>query len=240
MLVHDKEWSQGYITVGIIQIILAFIFLTTLKYWKVSSSNEEQHPSGSYAEAFQLPMFWITIFIFFLYSGLEISVGQWIFTVLTKSRGVIEEEAGLWTSAYWGSLTAGRIIFGFILTKLRVHKVLIGALTGIVTGAFLLAINQSYFLSLIGIIIIGLSNAPVFPCLISITPNQVGEKHSANMIGFQISAALIGGALLPGFAGLLTDYFGWEIIPIMYLIEAILLLTLYLVSSRNHNKFNVV
>jgi hypothetical protein len=43
---------------------------------------------------------------------------------------------------------------------------------------------------------------------------------------------LIGSALLPGFAGLLTHHFGWEVIPVLYLLEAILLLTLYLVSSR--------
>jgi fucose permease len=236
MLVQGRGWYWGYITVGIIQIMLALIFLMTLKYWKASSDQEEHPPSGSYGEAFRMPLVWITIFIFFLYTGLEAGVGQWVFTVLTKSRNIQEAEAGLWTSAYWGSLTAGRIIFGFILTKLPVHRVLIGALTGIVTGAFLLAINQTPFLSLLGIITIGLSNAPVFPCLISITPDQVGEKHAANVIGFQISAAMIGGALLPGFAGLLTDHFGWEIIPVMVLIEAILLLTLYLVSSRIGHK----
>jgi fucose permease len=238
MLVHGQQWHQGYVTVGIIQIILGLIFLTTLKYWKASPGQEEPHPPGSYAEAFRLPLVWVTLFIFFVYTGLEVGVGQWIFTVLTKSRSIAAEEAGLWTSAYWGSLTAGRMIFGFVLTRLPVHKVLIGAFTGIVTGAFLLAVNQTPFLSGIGIIMIGLSNAPVFPCLIAITPEQVGEKQSANVIGFQISAAMIGGALLPGFSGLLTDYFGWEIIPVMYLIEAILLLALYLVSARIGQEVN--
>ena len=232
MLVHDKPWYHGYIIVGTVQIILSIVFLMTLKYWKLSSAHEERVTSGSYGEAFRLPMFWITIFIFFLYTGLEMGVGQWIFTILTKSRDIPEEQAGIWTSAYWGSLTLGRILFGFILTRIPVRTVLMGAFTGIVTGTFLLAINQADYLDLIGIVVIGLANAPVFPCLISITPQQVQEKHSANMIGFQISAALIGGALLPAFAGLMTDYFGWEIIPFMYLIEAILLLTLYLISSR--------
>lgn len=239
MLVQDKEWYYGYIAVGIVQIMLAFIFLITLKYWKLSSFHEEPQPSGSYAEAFRLPMIWITIFIFFLYSGLEIGVGQWIFTVLTESRSIRAEQAGLWTSAYWGSLTAGRIIFGFILTRLPVHHAMVGALTGVVTGTLLLAANQSHFMSLAGIILIGFSNAPIFPCLISITPKQVGEKHSANVIGFLISAAMIGGAILPWIAGLLTDSFGWEIIPLLFLIEAVLLLTLYLISRLQYLKNKV-
>jgi fucose permease len=230
LLLQDREWQQGYIVVGVVQILLSLIFLMTLRYWSVSSEKENHRPA-SYAEAFRLPTFWVTIFIFFLYTGLEMGVGQWIFTILTKSRNLPAEEAGLWTSAYWGSLTAGRIVFGFVLTKLPVRHVLVGALGGIVIGTFLLFINQHHLLNLIGIIVIGVSNAPVFPCLISVTPQQVGERHAANMIGFQISAALIGGALLPAFAGLLTDYFGWEVIPLLYLLEASFLFILYLASA---------
>ena len=103
---------------------------------------------------------------------------------------------------------------------------------GTVAGAMLLASDFSHFATLSGLALIGLSCAPVFPCLISLTPKQVGDKQSANVIGFQISAAMIGGALLPGFAGLMTDYFGWEIIPVLYVIEAGVLLILYLISTR--------
>ncbi|MET3114533.1 fucose permease [Pedobacter sp. CG_S7] len=238
MLLNGQEWYHGYIAVGIVQILLAFIFLITLKYWKTTAVDEVPHLSGSYGEAFRLPLVWINIFIFFLYTGLEIGVGQWIFTVLTESRSLSATQAGLWTSAYWGSLTAGRIVFGFVLTRIPVHKVIVFALIGVVTGTFLLAINQSHFLNLTGIILIGVANAPIFPCLISITPLQVGVKHSANVIGFLISAAMIGGAILPWFSGYLTVYFGWEIIPLMYLIEAVLLLTLYSVSRLPFIKNN--
>lgn len=231
LLAQGRQWQQGYIAVGIIQLFLTLVFLMTIKYWKITGEHEEQPASGSFAEAFRMPLVWIMIAVFFLYTGLEFGVGQWIFTVLTKSRSMSAEEAGWWTSAYWASLTAGRIIFGFILTRLRVHTVLLGAFTGIVTGTLLLAINQSQLLSLTGIILIGFSNAPVFPCLISNTPRQVGEKQAANVIGFQISAALIGGALLPGFAGLMTDHFGWEVIPVLYLVEGVLLFTLYFIST---------
>ncbi len=231
LLVRGQEWSYGYIAVGTVQIGLAFIFLMTLRYWKVESVEEKQSPAASYRETLRLPLVWISIFIFFVYTGLEIGVGQWIFTVLTASRNLDPEQAGFWTTAYWGSLTAGRILFGFVLTKFKIQSVLLGAFLGIITGALLLVINQSHFLSLAGIILIGASNAPVFPCLISITPKAFGERFSGNIIGFQISGAMIGGALLPAFGGFLTQYFGWEIIPLTYLVEALLLLTLYLVLA---------
>ena len=240
MLVMDNGWYNGYIVVAIVQITLSLIFVMTLKFWKVTSDPQEPtQPTGSFAESIRLPFVWITIFIFFLYSGLEIGVGQWLFTILTESRGIAAAQAGLWTSAYWGSLTLGRIVFGFILTRLPVHGVIIVALIGIVTGSFLLLLNASSHISLMAIILIGFSNAPVFPCLISVTPKRVGLKHTANIIGFQISAAMVGGALLPASAGLLTDYFGWEVIPITYFIEAVFLLLLYLLSSIKYRKVEI-
>ena len=240
MLVIDNGWYTGYIAVAIVQITLSLIFIITLKFWKFNSDPQEptQLP-GSFGESIHLPFVWITIFIFFLYSGLEIGVGQWLFTILTESRNIAAAQAGLWTSAYWGSLTLGRIIFGFILTRLPVHGVIIGALTGIVTGSFLLLLNAGNHISLMAIILIGFSNAPVFPCLISVTPKRVGLKHTANIIGFQISAAMVGGALLPALAGFLTDYFGWEVIPITYFIEAVFLLLFYLLSSSKYRKVEI-
>lgn len=236
LFVRDQEWYRGYIIVGGVQILLGFLFLATFKYWKVSSSAESAHAPASYLQAMRMPLVWINILIFFFYTGLEFGVGQWIFTILTKSRGQAAESAGLWTSAYWGSFTVGRIIFGFVLTQLSVRKVLSGAFIGTLVGTILLAYDYNGFVSLAGLGLIGLSCAPVFPCLISLTPKQVGANQSANVIGFQISAAMIGGALLPGFAGLMTDFFGWEVIPILYVIEATALLILYQISIRMHKR----
>ena len=231
MLVRGDEWFHGYFLVGSIQIVLAVIFIFTLRYWKLSSEKAKQAETVTYKGAFAIPGFWFTLCIFFIYTGLEAGVGQWVFTILTQSRSIQEESAGLWTSAYWASLTAGRIIFGFVLIRLPVRIVLLTAFAGIVVGSVLFLTAPLPLIAFLGILIIGFANAPVFPCLISITPQQVGAKHAGNAIGFQVSAALIGGAVLPGFAGLMTDYFGWEIIPFLFVIESILLLALYLIVS---------
>ncbi|MEK6481380.1 MFS transporter [Catalinimonas sp. 4WD22] len=230
ILSNDMAWYNGYLIVGVIQISLSIIFLLTLKYWKVSEEQEEEQISASYGEALRMPKVWLNILIFFIYTGLEVSVGQWIFTVLTRSREIAEADAGLWTSAYWGSFTLGRILFGFILTRLSLQKVLISTLVGIIAGTILLAIHLSNVMSLAGIILIGLANAPVFPSLISNTPKQIGKNHLANVIGFQISSAMVGGALLPAFAGWMMDLFTLEVIPKLFIAEAIFLLLLFLIS----------
>jgi fucose permease len=95
-----------------------------------------------------------------------------------------------------------------------------------------LTINQSYIFGLIGLMLIGLFNAPVFPILISLTPERVGTAQAGQVIGLQISAAMIGGALISGLAGVLADYIGLEVIPKFFVVIAALLAILYVISGR--------
>ena len=143
-----------------------------------------------------------------------------------------EEQAGLLTSLYWGSLTIGRIVFGIVLTRIPVSKVLTGAILGIVVGILLFSLDANAVTNVLGIMILGVANAPVFPSLISITPDQIGKEHTATAIGVQISMAMLGGALLPGFAGLLSDELGLEVIAKVFSVAAILLAGLYFTSTR--------
>jgi fucose permease len=233
MIASDLEWYQAYIVVAAIQLSLALLFFFTQKRWRVSdaTSHEEHHSSAEYLQTLRLPVVWLYMLIFFLYTGLEQGFGQWLFTILTRSRGIAEEQAGLWTGLYWGSLTAGRIIFGIVLTKIPVNRVLVGAMLGIVSGVVLFAADLNTTTTLLGIAILGIANAPVFPSLISVTPKRIGKEHTATAIGVQISMAMLGGALLPGLAGWLSNEFGLEIIAKIFTVAAILLAVSYLLGT---------
>lgn len=73
---------------------------------------------------------------------------------------------------------------------------------------------------------------PIFPGLISSTGQRVGEQHAANTIGIQISAAALGGALLPAFAGFLAQRTSLEAIPVMLAVSLLGMFTLYMISIR--------
>jgi MFS family permease len=98
---------------------------------------------------------------------------------------------------------------------------------GIILGSFTFLIDISDYISFIGIVLIGFSCAPVFPSMIALVPDLFGEKFASNVIGFQISAAMIGGAVLPATSGFLTDFFGWEVIPFSFLVQALILALAY-------------
>ncbi|MDX5479914.1 MAG: MFS transporter, partial [Cyclobacteriaceae bacterium] len=71
-------WQSGYFFVGSIQISLGILFLLTSKMWAVKEDKTEvKQENISYRLTLQKPMVWLSILIFFVYTGLEVSVGQW-------------------------------------------------------------------------------------------------------------------------------------------------------------------
>jgi fucose permease len=63
-----------------------------------------------------------------------------------------------------------------------------------------------------GLALLGLALAPIFPLLISATPDRVGSAHATHAIGFQVAAFYVGTAVLPGAAGLLAGRLGLDVL----------------------------
>ena len=184
------------------------------------------------ARTLSLPSAWLSILLFFLYTGLEFSAGLWLYTLLTEARGVQPAEAGVWVSVYWGSLTVGRLVSGAIVARISVRTLLQLCMFGAILGVVLLWVNVAPWLSGVGVALLGLSLAPMFPSLISLTPARMGPAHAANTIGFQIAAAMLGGALLVGAFGLIADRFGLETLGPFLLVIAVLLTVVFEILER--------
>jgi fucose permease len=225
LLDAERSWRLGFGLLAGFNILLAALFVLTRSRWTLPHQDLTQDaPSQSTVssrETLKLPIVWISILIFMLYTGLELGLGQWSFTLATESRAISETTAGFWTTLYWGSLTAGRIILGFIETN--TERLVRFALILVVIGVAAFALNLSPTLSLLGLMMVGFGLAPVFPALIALTPFRIGSDHAPNAIGFQVGAAGLGAAILPGLAGILGDAFGLEWIALFFLGAAVLL-----------------
>jgi len=241
---YSGSWRTGYIIVGVAQLLLALIFLMTLSLWKVQKDQaepkaEENKKKKKDFKLLQtityLPAF-LSVILFFLYTGIEMSLGHWIYTLLTESRKISNSTAGFWVSVYWGSFTVGRILAGFLAYKFLSRKIAKYAAALGLFGSVLIALNISQYLSLFGIAVTGLAIAPIFPALISSTSYRVGQEHTANTIGMQISAAGLGGALLPGLAGVLARNFSLELIPLFVSSLFILFLSINYLIKNIKNK----
>jgi fucose permease len=135
--------------------------------------------------------------------------------------------AGTWVSLYWGSFTTGRILSGVVVGFASVPYLLRYCISAIALGAILLWLAPTNEVGLLGLAGMGFAAAPVFPLLIATTPGRLGALHTANGVGLQIAAAMLGAALLPALLGILAHRLGLEVIGPGLFVVALLLLTLY-------------
>jgi fucose permease len=225
-------WQAGYTLVGIAQLGLAACFAATRSWWQdpvTSQHADDPTPSCvvSSRSTLQLPVVWLSIAVFFIYTGVEVTAGQWTYTLFTEGRAIPASIAGIWISIYWGSLTVGRIIFGIIVNSTSVKRLLSLCLITIAIGTALIWLDMSNWLSFFGLVLTGLALAPIFPSLIATTPPRRGAAHTANGVGFQVAAAVLGGAALPGIVGVLANHAGLEVVSTGLLVGALVLLFLY-------------
>jgi len=216
-------WRWSYVIVAGSLLLTGLLFALTWNSWQMG----QQDPSSGAPtqvraqDTLRVPAAWLGILMFLFFTGLEATGGQWPYTLFTEGRGIDATAAGLWVSAYWASLTIGRILFGAIATRVGTTALLRAAMLGCILGAALIwtPAQVPYLdlpVSFLGLALLGFFMAPLFPLSISDTPRLVGTEHAANAIGFQISAASLGFATLPGLAGLLAERLGLQVIgPIL-------------------------
>lgn len=233
------SWRLGYLVVGAAQVTLGLCFALTAKLWQRGDeggkSGENQRLTDyktTLGETLRQPRVWLSILLFFIYTGIELSLGHWAYTLLTESRGVAPEVAGLWAGSYWGTFTLGRILAGLYAQRLGSHAVLRFSLLAALAGAILLWWSPVQMVGLLGVAITGFAVAPIFPAMVSGTSQRVGAHHAANTIGMQIGAAGLGGSILPGVAGVLARRISLEIIPLYLVSLIVVLLLLYWLAMR--------
>jgi fucose permease len=232
VLSAGRPWRWGYALVGFGQLALAVCFSLTRRQWSNGSaaqdaSTPEPVRAASNISTLRLPVVWLSIAVFFVYTGIEAAAGAWAYSLFTEARAVPAGTAGMWVSAYWGTFTVGRLVSGLMAGFTSTPRLLRLCLIGIALGAAMIWLNFASLLSFLGLALMGLSSAPIFPSLIAATPERLGRAHTANGVGFQIAAAVLGQSLLPGLVGLLAGRLGLEVAGPALLAAALLLLALF-------------
>ena len=231
VLTSGNVWRWSYVIVGSAQLLLALTFFVTRGRWAdvVAVGGEPARPTTAARsrDTLRLPIVWLGMLTFFVYTGAEFVVAQWSFSLLTLHRGEPVATAGLLVSLYWGSLMVGRIVFGVVADRVPLIPTLSACLAASVLGGLLFWLEPSRSLSFLGLMLIGGAFAPVFASLISLTPRWVGHEHADTAIGFQVAAAGLGGATLTASVGVVARAAGLEAIGFSVVVLTVALLTLY-------------
>jgi fucose permease len=214
VLAGGRSWRGGYAIVGVVVALLGLAFLATREWWRVPAAETGPHPHATLADSARRPVVLASALLFLVYTGVEAIPGAWAFSLLTEARGVPTALAGTSVSLYFGGLTLGRLASGAVAHRVPPLLLLRSCLVMVPAWSALLAAGIGPASDLFAIAALGFTVGPVFPLLISATPARVGEAHSANAVGVQISLAALGWSVLPGAAGLLADARGLEVVPV--------------------------
>jgi fucose permease len=187
-------------------------------------------------ETLRHPQVWLSALLFFMYCGVEVSVGTWTYSLLVESRGITPAAAGIWVGSYWATFTVGRIAAGLYAKRVGVNLMVLGGLVGAFCGAVLLAWNPFQAANLLAVALIGFSIAPIFAALMSGTSQRVGAHFAANTIGFQMAATGLGTAVIPSMMGILARQYSLEIIPICMVVTFVGLFGLYTLAIKSSLK----
>lgn len=219
LLSLSYSWRLGFGLVGAGQVLLGLGIALTLPRWRRGRPvgvDEETDVATAVPvtawDALKRPLVWLSIVIFFCYTGVEGSTGQWMYTIFTESRAIPLALAGTATSLFWAGLTLGRVTLGSVAERIGTQRLL--RLCTLSTIAFTLFLVVPLMpLNLVGVALLGVALGPIFPTLTSDAPRRVSRQFGDFTIGFQTAAASLGIAVLPGLAGVLAENFSLEVIP---------------------------
>jgi fucose permease len=205
------SWRWGYAALAAAIATLSIAFFRTRRQWDVGITEDgHAEKPATLAESLRRPIVWASALLFFVYTGVEATAGQWAYSLFTEARGMAGPAAGVATSVYWGSLTASRVLSGILAHHIAPARLLRVYVLAVPIAAGVVASSLGPSADVVFLALIGFGCGPIFPFMIASTPERLGATHSANGVGIQVASAGLGFAVLPSTAGVLARAYGLE------------------------------
>tara|TARA_R110001583_G_scaffold170446_1_gene323864 strand:- start:7644 stop:8900 length:1257 start_codon:yes stop_codon:yes gene_type:complete len=184
--------------------LFSYIKLPVMSASQAEVTIDDATPSGSAWQHRHLILGAVGIFV---YVGAEVAIGSFLVSFLAEPSiaGLEESQAAKYIAYYWGGAMAGRFIGAVVMQKIAAGKVLcFNAIVAICL--ILVAIFASGTLAMVAILLVGLCNSIMFPTIFSLALNGLG-KYTSQGSGI-LCLAIVGGAIIPLFQGILADSIG--------------------------------
>lgn len=204
-------WQGGYRTVSAIQFVLVLILFLSLPLWRSEEKLQSGLQNPGRAGVLKIPGVKWTLVTFFLYCSLEIAAGLWCATFLVERKGLLPAQGAWWASLFYAGITLGRFLSGFLTFKMTGKQLIRLGLALILSGAGLLLLPGEA--AAVGMAIMGLGCAPIFPAMLHETPARFGQEHAQQLMGIQMASAYIGSTLMPAALGQAANWTGIQIYP---------------------------
>lgn len=231
-LTSGQGWNMGYRSIAILQVFLTAILIFSLPLWKTRGGAQEAKndaPSKGLGllEIIRIPGAKAVMGAFFCYCTIEQTTNLWAASYLVLQKGLSAEAAAGYASMFFIGITVGRVISGFVAMKCNDTQMVRLGEGILAAGVLVLLIPGAPWLTMVGLVIIGLGCAPVYPSLIHATPEHFGADKSQAIIGVQMASAYVGTCLMPPLFGLIANNITVALFPIYLLVFLILMILLH-------------
>lgn len=146
----------------------------------------------------------------FVYVGAEVAIGSFLvnYLALENIGGLEESHAAKYIAYYWGAAMVGRFIGAAVMQKVAAGKALAFNAT---MAAALVGISMSTegSVAMWTILGVGFFNSIMYPAIFSLAVKGLGAATSQGS-GI-LCSAIVGGAIIPLFHGMLADSIGLQL-----------------------------
>lgn len=212
----ENGWRDGYLIIAAVQFGLALVLLLSFPLWKQKGQSISQHQETAVTtleRQFPLGISYALV-TFLLYCGVEALIGLWTSSYLVQTKQFSIATAAAWVSIYYGSITLGRFVSGFLSFRFTNKQMIRMGQSLALLGSIFFFIPTSATM-LVGLILIGFGLAPIYPSMLHDTPNRFGSAQSKRLMGFQMAFAYTGSTFLPPLFGLLVSQTSLGFLPLV-------------------------
>jgi fucose permease len=220
------SWRAPYIIVATLAALLCGLTHKSRAVLSAPRAARHHDASPPLSATLSYSALWFGVVVFVVVGGLELTAGQWTYSLLTESRGLNTPLASALVSLFWASFTMGRFVAGWSLKgeySGQSSVVLRCCLAGVAVGALGLCRTTT---TLPAILIFGFFLGPLFPLLIGDTSFRFGPIHAPNAIGVLVASSSIGLVTMPAFGGVLANR-NLELVPGFLFAQALALITFW-------------
>jgi fucose permease len=232
VMTRQASWQWGYVLIATAPMTMAAVYVITARHWHHLSAEREHDASQPAARVSSLLV--RQALLFFCYSGLELTLGRWCYTVLTEWKNIPLQAAGVAASCYFGSIFAGRLLLGAAVDRVGATRMVrIGSVVAVV-GTATFAFGHGV-VTAIGLVLTGFALAPIFPTLVAQSAGRFSRSELARVIGICVACAILGSATVPYLAGAATRVFGLGAIATATVVVALLIIVMHESVARHHD-----
>ena len=189
-----------YLGIGVVLIVISLL----LSFLKLPTIAHAPAPAGDTNRAWSYRHLLLGLVGIFTYVGAEVSIGSHLVSYLGQPgvMNMTAQKAGYMVMFYWGGAMVGRFVGIGVLRRFRPGQVLACNAVGAMV-LVLLSVSTTGYAAMLTILAVGLMNSIMFPVIFTLAVAGLG-RHTEEASGL-LSAAIVGGAVVPVLFGIMAD-----------------------------------